>query len=78
MGKNGFTGFSVENRQLIDDAMKRAARDALLAHKRAGVPIAGWRDGKVVTIPAEEVAIPLLEEVPPGHSGTVAAPNRKG
>jgi hypothetical protein len=75
MGKNGFTGFSAANRQIIDDAMKRAARDALLAHKRAGVPIAGWRDGKVVTISAEEIEIPPLEEGPPSERSAQAGPN---
>ncbi len=31
---------------LIDAAMKKAARAAVLAHKRAGKPIAVWKDGK--------------------------------
>ena len=68
MKQNGFGGFFRENRRIIDDAMKRAARDALLAHKQAGVPIAVWRDGKVVTIPAEEIEIPPQDEGRP-HNG---------
>jgi hypothetical protein len=37
--------------------MKEAVRHALLAHKRAGNPIASWKDGKVVIIPAEEIPV---------------------
>jgi hypothetical protein len=76
MSKNGFSGFSRENRPTIDDAMKRAARDALLAHKRAGVPIAVWRDGKVVTIPAEEIEIPPLEDATSVKDGDADSPRR--
>ena len=32
-----------------------AVREALLDHKRAGNPIAVWREGKVVIIPPEEI-----------------------
>lgn len=45
----------------VDEAMREAARHALLTHKRAGHPIASWRDGKVVVIPAEEIEV---EEAP--------------
>jgi hypothetical protein len=38
-------------------ALRRAARNALLEHKRAGNPIASWKDGKVVIIPAEEIQV---------------------
>lgn len=38
-------------------ALRRAARSALLEHKRAGNPIASWKDGKVVIIPAEEIEV---------------------
>lgn len=41
----------------IDEAMKRAVREAVLEHKRAGNPIATWRDGKVVWIPPEEIEV---------------------
>jgi hypothetical protein len=40
-------------------ALRRAVRDALLEHKRAGNSVASWKDGKVVIIPAEEI---LVEE----------------
>ena len=76
MKQNGFGGFFRENRRIIDDAMKRAARDALLAHKQAGVPIAVWRDGKVVTIPAEEIEIPPLEDATSVTDGDADSPRR--
>jgi len=38
-------------------ALRRATRNALLDHKRAGNPVATWRDGKVVIIPAEEIEV---------------------
>ena len=46
---------------LIDRAVRLAAREALLRHKQAGLPIATWRDGQVVWIPAEEIVIPPEE-----------------
>ena len=42
-------------------ALRRAARSALLEHKRAGNPVASWEGGKVVIIPAEEIEV---EEAP--------------
>jgi hypothetical protein len=44
---------SVRDRVL--DAAGRAIRDAVLDHKRAGNPIAEWRDGKVVIVPPEQI-----------------------
>ena len=41
----------------IDRALKEAVRLALLEHKRAGNPIAEWRDGKVVWVPPEEIEV---------------------
>lgn len=40
---------------LIDRALKQAVHEALLAHKRAGNPIAAWRDGKTVWLKPEDV-----------------------
>jgi hypothetical protein len=60
--KNRFAGFSLENRKMIDEAMERAARDALLAHKRAGVPIAISCNGKVVLVPPQDIRVdPTIE-----------------
>ena len=36
-------------------AMGLAIREALLQHKRAGNPVAVWRDGQVVWVPPEEI-----------------------
>ena len=43
-------------------AMRAAVRDALLAHKCDGDPIVVWRDGRVVSVPADEIMI--LPRVP--------------
>jgi len=44
--------------KLIDKALRLAAREALLRHKQAGVPIVVWRRGKVVRIPASQIKVP--------------------
>lgn len=36
----------------VDRAVEAAARDALASHKRAGVPVVIYRDGKIVTVSA--------------------------
>jgi hypothetical protein len=38
----------------IDEALNQAVREAVQLHKRMGLPMAIWRDGKVVWITAEE------------------------
>ena len=39
----------------IDRAVRQATRQAVLDHKRAGHPIAVWRDGKVVWLQPDEI-----------------------
>jgi predicted ABC-type ATPase len=51
----------------VDEAARQGVRDALLAHKRAGVPIAIMEDGKVVLIPADEIEIDDPSEKPAGQ-----------
>lgn len=41
--------------ELIQNALDRAVREAVLSHARAGNPVAVWRDGKVVWIPPAEI-----------------------
>jgi len=41
----------------IETVLRRAVRHALLVHKRAGNPIAEWRDGQVVIIPPEAIQV---------------------
>lgn len=48
--------------RLIEKAAARASRQALIAHKREGVPIAVWRENRVVWVPADEIEIPPDEE----------------
>jgi len=38
-----------------EKALKRAVAKAIAEHKRNGIPIAVWRDGKVVRIPAAKI-----------------------
>ncbi len=49
----------------IHDAMTRGIRRALAIHKRLGHSIVVWRDGKVVWIPAEEIAVDIEESENP-------------
>jgi hypothetical protein len=42
----------------IDRALEEAVREALRQHKRAGNPIAEWRDGKVHWIKPEDIEVP--------------------
>jgi hypothetical protein len=44
---------------LIDLALKKAGKQALLKHKQSGNPVAIWQDGKVVWIPPEEIEIEI-------------------
>jgi len=58
MGKGIF-----EKRQSIplafraEEALKEAVADAIVAHRRAGVPIVVWRNGKVVKVPVDQIEI---------------------
>jgi hypothetical protein len=45
---------------LIDEAMRKAAREAHRIHKRAGHPLAIWRDGRVQWVSPEEFERGLL------------------
>ncbi|MGD0091494.1 MAG: hypothetical protein ABSE73_16365 [Planctomycetota bacterium] len=50
-------GELLADKELVGRAMRAAVREAILQHKRAGNPIAEWRDGKVVWIPARKIRI---------------------
>jgi hypothetical protein len=51
------------NPRLIEAAIQRAVRDAVLMHARAGRSVPAMRHGKVVWIPPEEIlALPPLDE----------------
>jgi hypothetical protein len=40
-----------------EEALRKAVAEAIAEHRRNGVPIAIWRDGKVVRIPADQIEI---------------------
>jgi len=40
-----------------EEALRKAVAEAIAEHRRNGVPIAIWRDGKVVRIPADEIGV---------------------
>ncbi len=54
-----------------EKALKRAVAKALAEHRRNGVPIAIWRDGKVVRIPADQIEVrePQVEYTAPRKRG---------
>ena len=53
---------------LIEEALRQAVRDALLAHARAGKPVCTSRDGQVVWLQPEEVFRMLNETSVNGHA----------
>ena len=45
----------------VEAVFRRAVRHALLMHKRAGNPIAVWREGRVVIVPPEDIVVDAPE-----------------
>ncbi len=45
----------LSDHSLVNDAISRAVRQAVMQLARAGQPVATWQDGKVIWIPAEEI-----------------------
>jgi hypothetical protein len=54
----------VDNVDLILHAMRRGVREALARHRETGNPVAVWRDGRVVWIPAEMIPVELTTPLP--------------
>ena len=48
----------VKDADLVERALARAFREAILRHKQAGNPICAWREGQVVWIAPEDIQIP--------------------
>lgn len=46
---------------LVGAALETAVRQAIREHKEEGLPLAVWRDGKVVWVPAEELEAEMGE-----------------
>jgi hypothetical protein len=40
-----------------EEALRKAVAEAIAEHRRNGVPIAIWRNGKVVRIPAKQIEV---------------------
>jgi len=40
-----------------EEALRKAVAEAIAEHRRNRVPIAIWRDGKVVRIPSDEIMV---------------------
>lgn len=45
----------LEEGHLIDEAVRKGAREAILRHKRAGQPIVVYENGQIVWVPADEL-----------------------
>jgi len=53
-----------------EEALRKAVAEAIAEHRRNGVPIAIWRNGKVVRIPADQI------EVREPESGYTVSPKK--
>ena len=40
-----------------EEALRKAVAEAIAEHQRNGVPIAIWRNGKVIRIPADQIEV---------------------
>jgi hypothetical protein len=47
----------VEEGELIDKALQQGVRDAVLRHKRDGLPMVIYREGKAVWIKPEDLSL---------------------
>ncbi len=47
----------LEEGHLIDEAVRKAAREALLQHRREGLPVAIYRDGNVVWVDPNDLDV---------------------
>ena len=50
-------GRTIREGTLVDEAIRKAIRDAMLSHKWMGDPVVGWKNGKVVWIPADQIEV---------------------
>jgi len=46
-----------ENAVKIEEILRFAVRQALISHKQQNNPVAVWKDGKAVLIPAEDIEV---------------------
>lgn len=45
----------VEDRPRIDEALEQGVRDAMIRHKKDGLPVVIYRDGKSVLVKPEDL-----------------------
>jgi hypothetical protein len=55
----------LSDHSVMHAALRRAFEEAVRQHVQAGLPMAGWKDGKVVWEPADQVLARLLSEGSP-------------
>jgi hypothetical protein len=55
MRKNKRTSFVLAYK--AEEALRKAVAEAFAEHRRNGVPIAIWRNGKVVRIPPDQIEV---------------------
>jgi len=53
-----------EEGTLIDEAMRRSARRAILLHRQMGLPLVYGKNGRVVKVPADQVPLPEINQLP--------------
>jgi len=46
-----------DHTKAIEQAMRRAVREALLTHKRGGNTVAAWKDGRVVLVNSDDIQV---------------------
>lgn len=60
-GAAGLPSERVDDVRRIGAALRRAVREALLGHKRAGNPVAIWKDGRVEWVRPEDIPVDPAE-----------------
>ena len=45
------------NKRVIEQAMQEAVNEAIVMHQRLGLPMVEWQDGKIVLVPADQLAV---------------------
>ncbi|MBI5604971.1 MAG: hypothetical protein HY879_16650 [Deltaproteobacteria bacterium] len=53
---------------MAEKALKEAVAEAIAEHKLRGHPIVVWRDGKVVSIPPEEIVVTAKRDERPKNT----------
>jgi hypothetical protein len=61
---------------MAERALREAVAEAIAEHKLRGHPIVVWRDGKVVTIPPEEIVVSTSKTGEPAIENFLRAKER--